>query len=115
MSGTEWFVSLFGLFLGYWIISRLIGGSPPTRTPPPQDGAPECGAEAGAEPWHLTLGIAPDATPDQIRSAYRSLMPQYHPDKVAHLGQELQDLAQRKSTQINLAYQQALRLRGERS
>jgi DnaJ-domain-containing protein 1 len=31
-------------------------------------------------------------------------MSQYHPDKVAHLGTELQDLATKKAQEFNKAY-----------
>jgi DnaJ like chaperone protein len=33
-------------------------------------------------------------------------MKEYHPDKVAHLGEELQELAHRKVLEIQKAYQQ---------
>ncbi len=33
-------------------------------------------------------------------------MKEYHPDKVAHLGEELQELAHKKSLDIQRAYQQ---------
>jgi DnaJ like chaperone protein len=39
-------------------------------------------------------------------------MMEYHPDKVAHLGEELQKLAHEKSQEIQRAYQQ-LRNRGK--
>jgi preprotein translocase subunit Sec63 len=35
--------------------------------------------------------------------AYRQRMAEYHPDKVAHLGPELRELAERKATEFNLA------------
>ena len=33
-------------------------------------------------------------------------MSEYHPDKVAHLGEELQELAHRKALEIQEAYRQ---------
>jgi hypothetical protein len=39
------------------------------------------------------------------RIAYRARIAEYHPDKVAHLGQELRELAARKALTINLALQ----------
>lgn len=50
---------------------------------------------------------------DEIRRSYKTLMSQYHPDKVAELGDELKRLAERKSKEINSAYQQALSQQGE--
>jgi DnaJ-domain-containing protein 1 len=35
--------------------------------------------------------------------AYRQRMAEYHPDKVAHLGPELRELAEGKATEFNLA------------
>lgn len=52
------------------------------------------------------LGIAPSASSDAIQSAYRARMSEYHPDKVAHLGDELQKLAHEKSQEIQRAYRQ---------
>jgi DnaJ like chaperone protein len=51
------------------------------------------------------LGVSPSATEEQIRSAYRKLASQYHPDKVAHLGSELQELAEKRFKEIQTAYQ----------
>lgn len=58
---------------------------------------------------HATLGISPGASQDEIQSAYRARMREYHPDKVAHLGEELQELAHRRSIDIQQAYQQLRR------
>jgi uncharacterized membrane protein YhaH (DUF805 family) len=50
------------------------------------------------------LGVEPGATPLQIRQAYKEKMRQYHPDKVSQLGEEIRELADRMSKQINRAY-----------
>lgn len=55
------------------------------------------------------LGIPRNATQDDIHAAYRRAMSNYHPDKVAHLGAELQEFAERKAQEINKAYQQLIR------
>jgi DnaJ-domain-containing protein 1 len=52
------------------------------------------------------LGVTPTASKVEIRAAYRRLANQYHPDKVTHLGQEFQDLAERRFKEIQQAYQQ---------
>ena len=50
------------------------------------------------------LGIPPGRiTIEAARMAYRQRMSEYHPDKVAHLGPELRELAERKATEFNLA------------
>jgi DnaJ-domain-containing protein 1 len=52
------------------------------------------------------LGVKPSATQDEIKTAYRKLANQYHPDKVAHLGEELQHLADQRFKEIQDAYEQ---------
>ena len=47
-----------------------------------------------------TLGVSPDSTPDQIKSAYRELAKKYHPDK--HIDNK--DSAEAKFKSINEAY-----------
>jgi hypothetical protein len=58
-------------------------------------------------PWHDVLGVPPDATPEQIASAYRARMSEYHPDKVANLGPDIRALAEQKAKEINAAYAEA--------
>ena len=53
---------------------------------------------------HEVLGLALDATQEEIRSAYVTLAKQYHPDKVAHLGKDLQILAEKRFKEIQQAY-----------
>lgn len=48
------------------------------------------------------LGLNPGASQDEIKSAYRKLIKQYHPDKF--IDNPLQDLAEEKMIQINEAY-----------
>jgi hypothetical protein len=55
------------------------------------------------DPYEI-LGVAPGASRDQIHAAYRVAVQQYHPDKVAHLGVELQALARKKFIEIQAAY-----------
>lgn len=53
---------------------------------------------------HETLGIAPGATREEIHAAYREAVKQYHPDRVAHLGKDLQKLANERFIEIKEAY-----------
>lgn len=66
------------LLLGYWIVSFFL-----QRT---------------SETWHRVLNINPDASVDEIRAAYQSLISQYHPDEC-------------KTKEITAAYQEAMRLK----
>jgi uncharacterized membrane protein YkvA (DUF1232 family) len=63
----------------------------------------EADSVAAEDPWQV-LHLAPGASPEQIHAAYKEQLLQYHPDRVAHLGEELQRLAHRKTLAINQAY-----------
>jgi len=60
--------------------------------------------EAQASP-HQVLGVQPGATREEIQAAYKRLAKQYHPDRVASLGEEFRQLAERRMKVINAAYQ----------
>lgn len=51
------------------------------------------------------LGISEDSTADQIKKAYRKLAIKHHPDKVVHLGEEMQVAAKEKFQIIAEAYE----------
>ncbi len=59
----------------------------------------------GFDPYAV-LGINRNASKEEIRAAYHREMTNYHPDKVAHLGAELQELAKHKAQAINRAFQE---------
>lgn len=50
------------------------------------------------------LGLGPIATSEEIKAAYRMRIKEYHPDKVAHLGEKLRTVATREAQRLNLAY-----------
>ena len=58
------------------------------------------------------LGITPDATDEEVRKAYRRMAIQYHPDKVATLGEDVQKAAEEKFKAISQAYEAICRERG---
>ena len=51
------------------------------------------------------LGLDDCASIDEIKTAYKKKITEYHPDKVANLGEELKELADRKTKELNLAYE----------
>ncbi|ETX04004.1 MAG: hypothetical protein ETSY2_31310 [Candidatus Entotheonella gemina] len=61
-------------------------------------------------PWQL-LDIEPDASDEALEAAYKAKLMQYHPDRVAHLGEELQRLAHEKTLEIQRAYEYIKRRR----
>ncbi|BBO66936.1 hypothetical protein DSCA_08660 [Desulfosarcina alkanivorans] len=62
--------------------------------------------ERGSRDPYRVLEIAPGASREAIRAAYRRLAAQYHPDKVQHLGKELRALAEKRFREIQQAYDQ---------
>jgi len=55
------------------------------------------------DPWAV-LGVARGASQDEIARAYREQLKRYHPDRVADLGPELQQVAHRKTVELQRAY-----------
>ena len=56
------------------------------------------------EQYYAVLGLEKGATFEEIKKSYRKLCLQYHPDKVAHLGEEFKRVAEEKMKDINVAY-----------
>jgi len=61
------------------------------------------GPDAASDPYRI-LELHPGASQAEIRAAYRRLAARYHPDKVAHLGEEFQNLAEIKFKAVQAAY-----------
>lgn len=53
-----------------------------------------------------TIGVKNNSSKEEIYVAYKNLLKQYHPDKVASLGKEIQEVAISKTKEINSAFQQ---------
>lgn len=137
MTTTEVLTIVGCLVLGYWIVAVLVptlkGGAGEDGKTQAQGGfdrahkstseaesgsgdgrrsaEPEVG-EAAPQPWHEVLEIAESSSSAEISAAYKRKIRQYHPDKVAQMGQDIRDLAEFKAKQINVAYAYAMRLRG---
>lgn len=60
---------------------------------------------------YVVLGIDRGASAEEITHAYRQQMKRYHPDRVEGLGDELREVAHRKTREIQQAYDT---LRGKR-
>jgi len=60
----------------------------------------------GFDGWdpYAVLGVARGASRDEIAHAYREQLKRYHPDRVADLGAELQQVAHRKTVELQRAY-----------
>lgn len=62
------------------------------------------------DPYEI-LNISRGAGEEEVKKAYHELIAKYHPDKVSHLGEDLQKLAHEKIVLINNAYKE-LKKRG---
>ncbi len=78
---------------------------PPPRPPPAEDSPPQ---PASTDPRTL-LGIGPDAPKGEIARAYRAALKRCHPDRVANMDRDFQELAHRKAKALRAAYETLLR------
>ena len=122
MRPGEVLVIVAGLAAGYWIVSKLMAKNKSnTKSDPPEthteqkarssdsnEKKPSANVEKDSG-WAGVLKVGQTASIEEIREAYRGLISQYHPDKVAQLGPELQKLATERSMEINAAYQLAMK------
>ncbi|MCF7885127.1 MAG: TerB family tellurite resistance protein [Candidatus Marinimicrobia bacterium] len=58
------------------------------------------------------LGISSDADDKAVKKAYHKMATKYHPDKVANLGSEIKEVAEKKFKAINKAYRKIQDARG---
>jgi DnaJ like chaperone protein len=114
---AAWLDDIIVAYFLFRYLSRLIpsgqSGLPPlgrqqrTRRQSQSDGIPPTDNDHRTP--HEILGIPSDADQKTIRKAYRNLVNQYHPDKVAHLGEEFQELAEKRFKTIQKAYEKLKR------
>ena len=64
------------------------------------------------ESAYKILEISADATDDEVKKAYRRMATKYHPDKVVHLGPDIQKAAKEKFQMLNQAYTRIKKQRG---
>ena len=102
----QWTIVFGCAVLGYCIVHIVLQKSQAAKSKPEHDPTPRRAQQTAA--WYEVLKVAPSASADEIKAAYRKQMEQYHPDRVAHLGEELRNLAEDRTKEINAAYDQAL-------
>ncbi|MCW3806592.1 TerB family tellurite resistance protein [Plebeiibacterium marinum] len=64
------------------------------------------------ESAYKVLDVDPKAADDEIKKAYRRMALKFHPDKVAHLGEEFQEAAKEKFQKVNEAFESIKKERG---
>ncbi len=70
-------------------------------------------APAGPDPYTV-LGVSRDADERAIKRAYRKLISQYHPDRLAGAPEELRRRAEQRASEINAAWERIQSERGFR-
>ncbi len=98
------------LFVALRAVRKLIAAvRPKLPSPPPRKAAaplePARAERVDGQDPHVVLGLEPEATKEEIRAAYQRLIKEYHPDKVATTAPEIRELAERRTRQINRAYE----------
>ena len=61
---------------------------------------------------YKVLEIAPTATDDEVKAAYRKMALKHHPDRVASLGEDIHKAAEEKFRQINESKDKIYKARG---
>lgn len=119
-----------GIF-GYWIVSRFQKDSDPGTQEANNQKQSEAAEDKFSEnfrqndtswepppeqpkytPWYKVLGVSEHASAEEIKKAYRSLIRQYHPDKVDGMAPDVRELCVQKSAEINTAYEKGMQARG---
>jgi DnaJ-domain-containing protein 1 len=104
MVSSEVLVTVLAGFIGFIVIWFLMGlitdkfSTGPAPAPPPL--RPE---------WADVLGVAPDASRDDVKRAYLQKIEEFAPGRLAALGPEMRRLAEERLQQINLAFDAAER------
>ncbi|MCL6619668.1 MAG: DnaJ domain-containing protein [Thermomonas hydrothermalis] len=123
----RWYGQFFGFIAGWLLLRHPVGGfiglligylfdhdafSSPRRHRPSARRAQPPPHEDDQTDWaYQVLGLTEQASADEIDRAYRKLISQYHPDRLVGAAPELQALAERKSREINAAYDRIQTLR----
>lgn len=90
------------MIIGYWIVKTL---KKHFQTLNHSQNSHSFERDTPRDPYSI-LEVPRQASQDEIRKAYKAALAQYHPDKVNHLGEELKSLAQKKTQDIQWAYEQ---------
>ena len=97
----RWQFVLLGLAVGHLFDLGLFRRKP---APPPDPPVPD------DDPYRA-LEVDPAASDTDIEAAYRRLIAQYHPDRVAGAAPEILALAEKRAQAINQAYERIQKIR----
>ena len=104
----RWYGKFFGLIAGWLLLRHPAGGLLGLLIGHAFDA--DWFKSARDNPYRV-FGLTSDASDAEIDQAYRRLIGQYHPDRVAGAAPELQKQAEDKAREINAAYDRIKQLR----
>lgn len=96
--------TLIGFAIDAGWFARLFKSSDEVALPPSAD---------MKDPYQI-LEVDSQASDEDIEAAYRRQIAQYHPDKVAGAAKEIRELADKRASEINAAYDQIQKIRGKK-
>ena len=108
---TRWSGKLLGFIAGWLLLRHPAGGLVGLLIGHAFDSGWFASRHDGA---YAVLGVTPEATDGEVDQAYRRLISQYHPDRVSGAAADLRAQAERKASQINVAYDRIKSTRGRR-
>ena len=106
--GKRWYGKFFGLIAGWLLLRHPAGGLLGLLVGHAFDA--DWFRSTRDAPYRV-FGLADDASDAEIEQAYRRLISQYHPDRLAGAAPELQQRAEARAREINAAYDRIKELR----
>jgi preprotein translocase subunit Sec63 len=108
---TRWYGKLFGFIAGWLLMRHPAGGLIGLLIGHAFDSDWFGGKRD--DPYRV-LGLTREASDGEVDQAYRRLISQYHPDRVAGAARELRTQAESRARDINAAYDRIKSQRGRR-
>src|SRR5215813_8204272 len=108
MVSSEVLVTVLAGIIGFIVIWYLMGLITDKFSTGPAP-SPLASSSQSRPEWAEVLGVAPDASRDDIKRAYMQKIEEFEPGRLATLGPEMRKLAEERLQQINLAFDAAER------
>lgn len=122
----RWYGQFLGFIAGWMLLRHPVGGflgfligygfdhdwfSSQRRASSREQQADQPTGNADVDWAYRVFDLPENASDADIDRAYRKLMSQYHPDRVTGAAPEIQKLAEKKSRELNAAYDRIQKLR----